>query len=121
LKVFSDSDWAGDAETRISVTGFIVYFQNVSVCWCSKAQRGVTLSSSEDENVAMSVAVKVIRFIYFILCEVGIKVELPTGVKTDDGGAMFMTQNSLTGVQRRHVETRYYFVCKNVEDGIVKS
>ena len=33
LKVFSDSDWAGDPETRISVTGFIVYLQKVPVCW----------------------------------------------------------------------------------------
>ena len=43
LKVFSDSDWAGDPETRINVTGFIVYFQNVPVCWHLKAKRGVTL------------------------------------------------------------------------------
>jgi hypothetical protein len=47
VKVFSDSDWAGDPETRISVTGFIVYLQNVPICWRSKAQRGVMLSSSE--------------------------------------------------------------------------
>jgi hypothetical protein len=46
LKVFSDSDWAGDPETRISVTGFIVYLQNVPVCWRSKVQRGVTRSKA---------------------------------------------------------------------------
>jgi hypothetical protein len=45
LKVFCNSDWDGDPETRISVTGFIVYLQNVPVCWRSKAQHGVTLSS----------------------------------------------------------------------------
>jgi len=32
LKAFCDSDWAGDPETRISVTGFIIYLQNVPVC-----------------------------------------------------------------------------------------
>jgi hypothetical protein len=37
LKVFLDSDWAGDPETRIGVTGFIVYLQNVPVCRRSKA------------------------------------------------------------------------------------
>ena len=75
LKVFSDSDWVGDPETRISVTGFIVYLQNVPVCWRSKAQRGMTLSSTEAEYVAMSEAVKEIGFISFILCDIGIKVE----------------------------------------------
>jgi hypothetical protein len=49
------------------VTGFMVYLQNVSVCWRSKAQRGVTLSSSEAEYVAISEAVKEIKFVYFLL------------------------------------------------------
>jgi hypothetical protein len=120
LKVFSDSDWAGDPETRISVTGFIVYLQNVPVCWRSKAQRGVTLSSSEAEYVAMSEAVKEIRFIYFILKDLGIEVELPIVVKSDNVGALFMSQNSSTGVRSRHVDTRYHFIRENVEDGIVK-
>jgi len=58
LRVFCDSDWARDSETRISVTGFILYLMNVPVCWRSKAQKGVTLSSCEAEYVAMSEAVK---------------------------------------------------------------
>jgi hypothetical protein len=58
LKVFSDSDWAGDPETRLSVIVFIVYLQNIPVCLRSKAQRGVTLSRSEAEYVAISKAVK---------------------------------------------------------------
>jgi hypothetical protein len=38
---------------------------NVPVCWRSKAQKGVTLSSSEAEYVAMSEAFKEIKFIYY--------------------------------------------------------
>jgi hypothetical protein len=37
LKVFLDSDCAGDPKTRISVTGFTVFLQNVPICWRSKA------------------------------------------------------------------------------------
>jgi hypothetical protein len=77
LRVFCDSDWAGDSDTRISVTGFILYLMNVPVCWRSKAQKGVTLSSSEAEYVAMSEAVKEIRFIYYLLQDIGIEVHLP--------------------------------------------
>jgi hypothetical protein len=64
LRVFCDSDWAGDYETRISVTGFILYLMNVPVYLRSKSQKGVTLSSSEAEYVAMSEAVKEVMFIY---------------------------------------------------------
>jgi hypothetical protein len=72
------------------VTGFIVYLQNVPVCWRSKAQRGVMLSNSKAEYFAMSEAVKEIRFVYFILKDIGIEVELPIVVKTDNVGALFM-------------------------------
>jgi hypothetical protein len=92
------------------VTGFIVYHQNVTVCWRSKAQRGVTLFSSKAEYVAMSEAVKEIRFINFILKGIGIEVELPIVVKTDNIGALIMSQNSSTGVRSRHIDTRYHFI-----------
>jgi hypothetical protein len=120
LKVFSDSDWAGDSEIRIGAPGFIFYLQNIPVCWRSKAQRGIILSRSEAEYIAVSESVKEIRFIYFILCDIGIEVELPIVAETGTVGAMFLTQTSSAGVQNWHVDTRYNFVCKIVEVGIVK-
>jgi hypothetical protein len=120
LRVFCDSDRAGDSETRISVTGFILYLMNVPVCWRSKSQKGVTLSSSEAEYVAMSEAVKEVKFIYYLLRDIGIEVELPIIVKNDNGGAMFMTQNSSSGARTRHVDTRYHFAPENLDDGIIK-
>jgi hypothetical protein len=63
LKLFCDSDWAGDPETRISVTRFVIYLLNVPICWRSKAQKGLTLSCTEAEYVAISEAVKEIKFV----------------------------------------------------------
>jgi hypothetical protein len=87
LKVFCDSDWAGDPETTVSVMGFIIYLLDVPVCWRSKSQRGVTLSSTESEYVAISEAVKEVKFIYYLLCDFHIKVNLPIIIKTDNIGA----------------------------------
>jgi hypothetical protein len=39
LKIYCDSDWAGDPETRVRVTGFIIYLMNVPICWRSKSQK----------------------------------------------------------------------------------
>jgi hypothetical protein len=75
---------------------------NVPVCWRSKAQRGVTLSSSEAEYVAISEAVKQIKFIYYKLQGIGIDIEIPLIVKTDNIGAIFMAQNSSRGVRSHH-------------------
>jgi hypothetical protein len=106
LKVFCDSDWAGDPETRISVTGFIIYLLNVPICWRSKGQRGVTLSSSEAEYVAISEAAKEIKLIFYLLKDIGVDVQLPIVVKTDNIGAIFMSQNASTGVRTRHIVDR---------------
>jgi hypothetical protein len=116
--VFCDSDWDGDSEIRISVTDFNLYLMNGPVCWQSKSQKGVTLSSTEAEYVAMSEAVK--EFIYYLLCDIVIEVKLPIIVKTDNIGAMFMAQNSSSGMRTRHVDTRYHCVQENLEDGIIK-
>jgi hypothetical protein len=93
--VFCESDWAGDSETIISVTGFVLYIMKVPVCWRSKSQKGVTLSSNEVEYVAMSEAVKEVKFIYYLLRDIGIEVELPIIVKNHNVGAMFMAQIAL--------------------------
>jgi len=56
IEVFCDSDFAGDKETKISVSWYTLYLCNVPVAWKSKVQRGVTLSSSEAEFVSLSEA-----------------------------------------------------------------
>ena len=57
---------------------------------------------------------------YFLLKDIGIEMTLPIVVKTDNIGALFMSQNSSTGVRSQHVDTRYHFIRENVDDGIVK-
>jgi hypothetical protein len=71
----------------MSVTGFIIYLLNVPICWGSKGQRRVTLSSSEAEYVAISE--KEIKFIFYLLKDIGVDVQLPIVVKTDNIGAIF--------------------------------
>jgi hypothetical protein len=119
LHVFCDSDWAGDSEKRVSVTGFIVYLMNVPVCWRSKAQICVILSSSEAEYVTISEAVKEIKFTYYLLRGIGIEVNLSITVKTDNIDAMFMAQKASSGVRTRHNDSRYHYVRENLEEGII--
>jgi hypothetical protein len=92
---------------------------NLPVCWRSKAQRGVILSSTKAEYVAISEAVKEIKFIYYLLKEIGNEVNLPIMVKTDSVGAMFMAQNALSGLRTRHIDTLYHYVRENLENGII--
>ena len=65
------------------------------------------MSSSEAKYVAMSEAVKEIRFVYYVLESLGISVKLPITVRTDNIGAILMAENSSSGVCTRHINTRY--------------
>jgi hypothetical protein len=120
LVSYSNSDWAGNPETRVSVTGFIIYLLGAPICWRSKGQKGVTLSISKAEYVAMSEAVKEIRFIHFLLKGMGVDVKLPIAVRCDNVGAIFMAENSSSGIRTRHIYTRYHFVREHGEDGLIK-
>ena len=118
--VFSDSDWADDPETRISITGYIIYFMGVAICWKSKSQKGVTLSSSEAELVALSEAVKEVRFIHQVLTSIGIEVETPIVVRVDNIGAIFMSNSVAISNATKHVDIRSRFVVQYVMNGTVK-
>jgi hypothetical protein len=119
ITVYTDSDWAGDKDNRISITGFIVFVLGVAVLWRSRAQRGVSLSSSEAEYYALSEAAKEVKFVVQILMSMGIPVQLPVIIRVDNMGAIFMSKNVSATSRTRHVDTRYHFVREFIEDGFL--
>jgi hypothetical protein len=120
LEGLSDSDFATDKDSRISVTGYVVYFCGVPVAWRSRSQRSVTLSTSESELVACSELIKEIKFIIQVLTSVGIPVKLPVVCHVDNVGAIFLANNLTTGDRTKHIDVRHHFVREIVEEGIVK-
>ena len=67
ILVFCDSDFAGDKGNRRSITGYIIYLYGCLIAWKSRAQRSVTLSSTEAEYVSLSEAATEVMFIRDIL------------------------------------------------------
>ena len=51
IQSFSDSDFAGDRETRRSVYGYLEYFCGMTIAWKSNSMRSVVLLSTEAENI----------------------------------------------------------------------
>ena len=117
---FSDSDYAGDSETRVSIAGFILYLMGVPISWKSKGQKGVTLSSSEAELVALSEAAKEVKFVFQVLQSMGIKVKLPIVVRVDNVGAIFIGTNVTVSQRSKHIDVRYHFVREYVHEGFIR-
>jgi hypothetical protein len=120
VKVYSDSDWAGDKDSRKSVSGYLLYVCNVPVCWRSKSQAAISLSSSEAEMYALTEAVKEIPFIVQVLLFMNAKIKLPVEVKVDNMGAIYISENSMPSARTRHADLRQKFTSDLQEKGLIK-
>ena len=119
LDPFSDSDFANDKVTRISVYGYVIYFCGVPVGWKSKSMRSVVLSTTEAEYVVISEVVKEIKFVYQLLESMDVKVPLPIKVRVDNIGAIWLANNSGVSERTKHVDTRAHFVRTYVINEVV--
>ena len=120
LKAYSDSDFAGDTESRKSVSGFIIYLCGAPIAWRSKSQRSVSLSSTEAEYMAISEVAAELLYIAGVLKFLGVNLEYPIEVNVDNIGAVYLSKNATTSNRTKHIDTRYHFVREYVEDGILK-
>ena len=117
LKALSDSDFASDKETRISIYGYVIYFCGIPIAWRSKGMKTVVLSTTEAEYMALSEVVKKLKFIVQLLQTMNITVELPITVYVDNVGAIWLSNNRNTGDRTKHIDIRTAFVKEYQEDG----
>ena len=95
LTAYSDSDWAGDKDTRHSTTGYVIYFGSSPCCWYSGKQGLVTTSTTEAEYVAMSQTAKEVCYIRNLLNSIGFPQQ-STVLYGDNQGALFLGNNPKT-------------------------
>ena len=120
LRAFCDSDWAGNKDDRRSITGYCIYLQGCLVAWKSRAQKNVTLSSSEAEYVAISEVCTEIMFIKTVLTFLGVEMKRPIQVNCDNVGAIFLSHNAKASARTKHIDIRYHFIREHVVDGLVE-
>ena len=116
---FTDSDYAGDEQSRRSVSGYIIYVHGMPVQFRSKSQQSVTLSSTEAEWMALSEAVKDILFLKHLCESMRIQIARPITVRVDNMGAVFMSNNVTTSSRTKHIDIRSKFAREFVQDGVI--
>jgi hypothetical protein len=115
ITAFSDSDFAGDRDTRRSVTGYSIYVNGTLVSWKSRSQKHVTLSSTEAEYVAMSETCMAIMHVKQLIEFMGIEVKTPIELNVDNQEAIFLANNASSS-RTRHIDTRYHYVRELAEE-----
>jgi histone deacetylase 1/2 len=54
LQGFSDADWAGDKDTRVSTSAYLIFLGDCPISWSTRKQRAVARSSTEAEYRALA-------------------------------------------------------------------
>ena len=105
MVVYSDSDWAGEKDNRVSVRGFIVFLLDVPICEDCKCRSWYHFQLWRQNKAA-----KEIKFLHQLLTGIEIEVHTPITVRVDNVRAIFMAENVGSSSRSRHIDTRYHFV-----------
>ena len=112
LEVFADADYASSRATdKRSVSCGTIMCTGACVCWFSRTQKCVTLSTSGAEYVALGDAVKKLLFLRqvwrFMIPGKGM---LCFPVFEDNQGALQLSENPVSNSNPKHIDVRHHFL-----------
>jgi len=117
---YSDSDFAGDIEDRKSTTGVIYFLGSSLVTWASQKQKIVALSSCEAEYVAAVAAACQGVWLSRLIADLLGRKETPVKLLMDNMSAIALSRNPVHHDRSKHIDTKYHFIRKCIEDGRVE-
>lgn len=119
LTGYSDADYANDADTRRSVSGYTMFVGDTLVTYKSKQQKSVSQSTTEAEYVAMCLAAKEVMYLRRILRELGVPQPAATVLHGDNQSALCLTGNPEHHSKTKHISTQYHYVRDQVTNGYI--
>uniref|UniRef100_A0AAV1UVS3 Reverse transcriptase Ty1/copia-type domain-containing protein n=1 Tax=Peronospora matthiolae TaxID=2874970 RepID=A0AAV1UVS3_9STRA len=121
---YSDADWAGDHADRKSTSGYAFILMGAPVSWGSKKQSSVSLSTSEAEYIALSLAIQEGKWVHRLLCEILDAAEDKSGpelkIMEDNQSCIKMTKNPVNHGRAKHIDIKYHHIRDEVKRGDVK-
>lgn len=117
LQVYTDSDFAGDVESRKSTSGYVFLMDNAAVAWLSKKQPIVTLSTTEAEYVSASVCACQAVWFKRILEELGHHILGGTTIWCDNTSTIKLSKNQVFHGRCKHIGVRFHFLRELVNNG----
>jgi hypothetical protein len=117
LHGFSNSDMAGDLDTRRSTSGILFFLTTSLITWQSTKQKVVALSSCEAEYIATTAAACQAVWLARLLSDLlDSEIGAPE-IKVDNKSSIAMTKNPVFHDRSKHIDTRYHFIRECVENG----
>ena len=119
LDGFTDSDMAGDIDSRKSTSGYLITFAGGAVAWQSRLHKCVTLSTTEAEFIAITEACKELLWLKKFLQELGLKQERYV-LHCDSQSAIHLSKNSSFHSRSKNIDVRYHWICDVLNDKLLQ-
>lgn len=116
---YSDSDFAGDVDSRKSTTGYLFLMNGGPVTWASRKQNTIALSTTESEYMAACDAAKEILWIKQFLLDIG-ESQNSVILNIDNQSAIKLIKNPVFHKRSKHIDVRYNFIREKVEQNIIE-
>ncbi|CAH0485387.1 unnamed protein product, partial [Peronospora farinosa] len=113
----------GDHSDRKSTSGYAFLLMSAPISWGSKKQSSVSLSTSEAEYIALSLAIQEGKWVHRLLCEILAASNKPApGLKIleDNQSCIKMTKNPVNHGRAKHIDIKYHHIRDEVKRGEVK-
>lgn len=105
---YTDSDWAGDTETRKSTSGYAFHLGTGAISWSSKKQPVVALSTAEAEYIAATSCATQTVWLRRILEVMHHEQNTPTKIYCDNKSAIALSKNPVFHGRSKHIDIRFH-------------
>lgn len=106
---YTDSDMAGDIDSRRSTSGYLITYAGGAVAWQSRLQKCVALSTTESEFIAATEACKEMLWMKKFVHELGFTQEKYV-LYCDSQSAIHLGKNSTFHARSKHIDVRYHWI-----------
>jgi len=118
IKGFSDSDYTGDPEDRLSTYRYIFTLCGRSIAWTSKKQQSISTSTTEAEYVALCQTGKQAVWYSRLLQDIGYSKYLENSftvpILCDNQSAMALSENPENHSRSKHIDVQFHYICQLV-------
>jgi len=120
LMAFTDSDYAGDLNDRRSTSGFVFLMASGAICWASKKQPVVALSTTEAEYIAAAFCACQCVWLRKVLEKLGAEEKSATVINCDNSSTIQLSKHPVLHGKSKHIEVRFHYLRDLVNGDVVK-
>ena len=111
VDAYSDSDFAADVDTRRSTSGYVFTYNGSAICWKSKQQDMVTLSTMEAEYVGLTEACREMIWLQSLMADLhGTNTYVFETLYGDNQSSIAFAENARHHTRNKHIALRYHFI-----------